>query len=188
MARVHRGSARVQYDGAQAPSGDEAHMAEQQEQPGAGQQVEATIIPSCTERDFFTYIYPYCRTGSWTCVYCGEPIEYREDGTVYIGRQRIACRVEDLGGYYQLTPKNGPPGAVNRCCSDRISAADEAIPLGREIRCPICGDVYTCAMVTRWQGTAEVKGYVRDGRGFAVDHALAVPALVPIERLSGYAR
>ena len=152
--------------------------------PGSG----ATIIPSCTERDFFSYIFPYKRTGSWNCVYCGEPVEYRADGSVLIGRAQIACRVEDLGGYFQLTPQNGPPGAVNRCCSDRISAADEVIPLGRTVRCPICGDSYACAMVARWQGTAEVKGYTRDERGFAVDHTLAVPALVPVERLSSRPR
>jgi hypothetical protein len=152
--------------------------------PGSG----ATIIPSCTERDFFSYIYPDQRTGVWNCVYCGEPIEYRADGVVLIGRSQIACRVEDLGGYFQLTPQDGPPGAVNRCCSDRISAADEVIPLGRTITCPICGDSYSCAMVARWQGTAEVKGYTRDGRGFAVDHALAVQALVPVERLSSRPR
>ena len=62
------------------------------------------------------------------------------------------------------------------------------MPLGREIRCPICGDSYTSGMVARWQGTAEVKGYTRDGRGFAVDQALAVPALVPVERLSSRPR
>ena len=148
----------------------------------------ATIIPSCTERDFFSYIFPYRRFGVWQCVYCGEPIEYREDGAVLIGRNQIACRIEDLGGYFQLTPLAAPPGAVNRCCSDRISAADASIPLGREIRCPICGDVYSCRMVARWQGTAEVKGYARDDRSFAVDQALAVPALVPVERLSSRPR
>lgn len=156
--------------------------------PTAGTPAGATIIPSCTERDFFTYVYPYGRVGAWNCVYCGEPIEYREDGAVLIGRAQLACRVQDLGGYYQLAPEVGPPGAVNRCCSDRIAAADDALPLGREVRCPVCGNSYTCAMVTRWQGSSDVKGYRRDGRGFAVDHALAVPALVPVERLSSRAR
>lgn len=153
-----------------------------------GAPADATIIPSCTERDFFTYIYPYHRTGGWQCVYCGEPIEYRADGSVLIGRAQLACRVEDLGGYRQLTPASGPPGAVNRCCSDRISAAGDTVPLGRQIHCPVCGDSYTCSMVGRWQGSSEVKGYTRDGRGFAVDRALAVPALVPVERLSSGAR
>jgi hypothetical protein len=143
-----------------------------------------TVIPSCTERDFFETIHRYGRHGAWSCVYCGEPIEYTPDGTVYVGVARLECRVEDLGGYFQLTPKHGPPGAVNRCCSDRIAAADDVIPLGRTIPCPICGDVYTSAMVTRWQGSSHVKGYTRDGRAFAVDHELAVPTLVPVERLS----
>jgi hypothetical protein len=152
---------------------------------------QATIIPSCTERDFFETIYPFGRFGAWSCVYCGEPIEYRTDGTVLVGRGRLECRVEDLGGYHQLSPKNAAPGAVNRCCSDRIARADAVIPLGRTIHCPICGDSYTSAMVTRWQGSSRVKGYVREGQadgGYAVDDELPVPALVPVERLGSRPR
>jgi hypothetical protein len=153
----------------------------------APQAAPATIIPSCTERDFFEVIFPFGRHGSWSCIYCGEPIEYTADGTVYIGRQRLECRVEELGGYHQLSPKAAAPGAANRCCSERIARADEVIPLGRTICCPICGDTYTSAMVERWQGSSRVKGYVREGRpnaGYAVDHELPVPALVPVERLT----
>jgi hypothetical protein len=143
-----------------------------------------TIIPSCTERDFFECIYPYARHGVWACIYCGEPVEYTPDGTVYIGSARLECRVEDLGGFFQLSPKAGVPGPVNRCCSDRIARADSAIPLGRAIRCPVCSDTYMSAMVVRWEGASRVKGYIRDGREFAVDQHLVVPALVPAERLS----
>jgi hypothetical protein len=145
------------------------------------------IIPSCTERDFFETIYPYRRYGSWSCIYCGEPIEYTPDGTVYIGRQRVACTVQEIDGFFQLHPPGGASAAVNRCCSDRISRADEYIPLGRKIVCPVCGDAYTCAMVERWQGSSHVKGYVRDGAGYAVDHELAVPALLPVDRIAGRA-
>jgi hypothetical protein len=148
---------------------------------------QATIIPSCTERDFFEWVFPYQRHGAWTCIHCGEPYEYDADGSVYIGRQRLECAVEDLGGYYQLSPKQGAPGSVNRCCSERIAAADSGIPLGRTIDCPICGDTYTSAMVARWQGSSRVKGYLRngsDGAGFAVDHDLPVPALIAVDRLS----
>jgi len=148
----------------------------------------AAIIPSCTERDFFETIYPYRRFGVWGCIYCGEPIEYAADGTVYIGRQRLACRIEDLQGYPQLSPVDGSTTAVNRCCSDRIAHADPVVPLGRTIHCPICGDTYTSAMVARWEGSSHVKGYLRDGRGYAVDHALAVPALIPVDRLSSGSR
>jgi hypothetical protein len=174
--------------------------------------VRATIIPCCTEREFFEWIYPYGRYGNWNCIYCGEPIEYARDGTVYVGRQRLVCTVEDLGGFYQLCPNGAAAAAVNRCCSDRISAADQVVPLGRAITCPICGDTYTSAMVARWQGSTRVKGYLRthtgdrtpaversaegdDGnkggvseRGYAVDHNLAVPALVSVERLSSRPR
>lgn len=144
---------------------------------------EATIVPSCTERDFFELIYPYARHGAWNCVYCGEPIDYAEDGTVYIGTQRLACSVEDLGGFFQLAPQTSAPVAVNRCCSDRIATADRFIPLGRTIRCPVCGDTYTSGMVSRWQGSSQLKGYMRDGSGYAVDQHLAIPALVPVDRL-----
>ena len=144
----------------------------------------ATLIPSCTERDFFETIYPYGRFGVWACVFCDEPIEYTSAGAVYVGRQRLECRIENLGGFFQLTPKDGKPGAVNRCCSDRIARADEVIPLGRTISCPICADSYRSELVTRWQGSSRVKGYTRGGLGYAVDHELAVPALVPVERLS----
>jgi len=154
----------------------------------AGRPNAATIIPSCTERDFLETIHPYRRYGAWSCVYCSEPVEYREDGTVYIGRQRLECRVEAINGFVQLCPKQGVPGAVNRCCSDRIARADRVIPLGRTIHCPICGDTYTSAMVERWQGSSRIKGYVRDDSGYAVDHDLAVPALVPVGRLSSRQR
>ena len=149
------------------------------------------IIPSCTERDFFETIFPYHRLGTWACVYCGEPIEYTNDRVVYIGRRRLACRVEEIGGFFQLCPLENVAAAVNRCCSDRIARADDDIPLGRVIACPICGDTYTCALVERWQGSARIKGYVRvgrDGAGYAVDKALAVPALVPIDRVSSRPR
>ncbi len=165
----------------------------------------ATIIPGCTEREFFQWIYPYSRYGSWNCVYCGEPIEYAPDGHVYVGKQRLVCTVEDLGGFYQLSPNGAAAAAVNRCCSERIAAADLVVPLGRAITCPICGDTYTSAMVARWQGSSRVKGYLRthggeriapaeqapdrvndaaDEDGYAVDHNLAVPALVSVDRLS----
>ncbi len=164
----------------------------------------ATIIPGCTEREFFQWIYPYSRYGSWNCVYCGEPIEYAPDGTVYVGKQRLVCTVEDLGGFYQLSP-NGAAAAVNRCCSERIAAADLVVPLGRAITCPICGDTYTSAMVARWQGSSRVEGYLRTHGGerapaagvaedragedgYAVDHNLAVPALVSVDRLSSRPR
>jgi hypothetical protein len=148
----------------------------------------ATIIPSCTERDFFETIYPYGRHGSWNCIYCDEPIEYAGDGTVYVGHQRLACRVEELNGFHQLCPNDAASATVNRCCSDRISAADHVIPLGRTIDCPICGVRYTSAMVTRWQGSSRVKGYTRSDAGYAVDHNLAVPALIPVDRLSSRPR
>ncbi|HEY8837033.1 MAG TPA: hypothetical protein VIO16_04995 [Dehalococcoidia bacterium] len=148
------------------------------------ERARATIIPSCSERYFFEWIYPYARFGTWGCTYCGDPIEYTADGTVYIGRLRLSCRIEDLRGFPQLGPNDGAPVSVNRCCSDRISAADQVMALGRAVQCPICGDTYTSAMITRWQGSSQVKGYVRDGQGFAVDHNLAVPALIPVERLS----
>jgi hypothetical protein len=147
--------------------------------------VETTIVPSCTERDFFDAIYPYARYGNWACVYCGEPVEYQQSGTVYIGAQRLECTIENLGGFFQLAPKAGAPVAVNRCCSDRIAGADHVIPIGRQIHCPVCDDTYLSAMVSRWQGSSQVQGYLRDGRGYAVDKNLAVPALVPVERLSG---
>ncbi|MHB8576227.1 MAG: hypothetical protein ACYDCQ_12955 [Dehalococcoidia bacterium] len=147
--------------------------------------VQGTVIPSCTERDFFEWIFPYQRHGRWSCIVCDEPVEYTPDGAVYIGAQRLECRVEDLGGYHQLTPKQAAPGSVNRCCAERIAAADDVIPLGRTITCPICGEIYISAMVPRWEGSAHVKGYLRDDAGFAVDHQLAVPALVPVDRLSG---
>jgi hypothetical protein len=143
------------------------------------------IIPSCTERDFFETIFPYDRFGAWSCVYCGEPLEYTPEGAVYVGKARLACTVEDLGGFHQLRPRDGAAVAVNRCCSDPIARADEAIELGRSITGPICGDSYTRAMVERWQGTSRVKGYTRDGASYAVDHDLAVPALLPVERVSG---
>src|SRR5258708_35374492 len=92
---------------------------------GRADVARSTIIPSCTERDFFTTIYPYRRFGSWNCVFCGEPIEYASDGTVLIGSGKLGCRVEDIGGFHQLSPLAGTPGAVNRCCSDRIAGADE---------------------------------------------------------------
>ncbi|HZU78069.1 MAG TPA: hypothetical protein VFA70_14980 [Dehalococcoidia bacterium] len=143
------------------------------------------IIPSCTERDFFETVFPYGRFGAWTCIYCGEPLEYTSERIVYVGKARLACGVEDLGGFHQLRPLEGAAVAVNRCCSDRIARADDAIEIGRTITCPICGDTYTCAMVERWQGTSRVKGYLRGGAGYAVDHDLAVPALLPVERVSG---
>jgi len=38
--------------------------------------------------------------------------------------------------------------------------------------------------VPRWGGSTRVKGYLRDGRAFAVDHNLVIPALVPVEHLT----
>src|SRR5579862_4518242 len=143
----------------------------------AARSAATVIIPSCTERDFFETIFPYHRIGTWSCIYCGEPIEYGNDRIVYIGRSRLACRVEEIGGFFQLCPLVNAAAAVNRCCSDRIARADQDVPLGRSITCPICGDTYTCALVERWQGSARLKGYIRggrdgsDGSGFAVDHA-----------------
>src|SRR5579883_1919261 len=131
-SRLRRGGSMAMNGGT---AGDAS--ARQEAQPrGAG---SATIIPSCTERDFFEWVFPFRRYGLWHCIYCDEPVEYAPDGTVYIGNQRLECRVEDLGGYYQLTPKQAAPGSVNRCCSERIAAADSAVPLGRTITCPICG-------------------------------------------------
>ena len=155
--------------------------------PGAATATRTVIIPSCTERDFFETIYPYRRVGSWSCIYCGEPIEYTPDGAVFIGKQRVPCTVEEIGGFFQLHPAGGASAAVNRCCSDRIARADETIPLGRTIVCPICDDSYLSAMVERWQGSSRVKGYVRDGQGYAVDHELAVPALLPVDRIGSSA-
>jgi len=163
----------------------EPMTAESDTQPATAATV---IIPSCTERDFFETIFPYHRLGTWACIYCGEPIEYTNDRNVFIGRRRLACRVEEIGGFFQLCPLENASVSVNRCCSDRIARADRDIPLGRQVSCPICGDTYTCAMVDRWQGSSRIKGYTRDGAGYAVDHALAVPALVPVERVSSRPR
>jgi hypothetical protein len=156
------------------------------EQVDAASPVEASptvIIPSCTERDFFETIFPYHRLGTWSCIYCGEPIEYTNARLVYIGRRRLPCRVEEIGGFFQLCPVDGASVAVNRCCSDRIAAADAMMPRDRVITCPICGDTYTSAMVARWQGSSRVHGYTRDGVSYAVDHDLAVPALMPVDRV-----
>lgn len=143
------------------------------------------MIASCTERDFLETILPYDRRGEWSCVYCGEAISYPAGSeTVYLGSERLECVVESLHGYRQLRPLHSPPGAANRCCSDRIARADHAIAPGRTIICPICGDAYACAMVPRWGGSAKIKGYLRDGRAFAVDQNLSIPALVPVERLT----
>lgn len=145
----------------------------------------ATVIASCTERDFLETILPYDRRGEWTCVYCGETISYPPGSdAVFLGPNRLECVVESLNGYRQLRPRHGAPVAANRCCSDRLSRADHAIALDRRIVCPICSDTYECAMVPRWGGTARIKGFVRDGRVYSVDHALSVPALVPVERLT----
>ena len=149
------------------------------------QSAESTVISSCTERDFLETILPYNRRGDWNCIYCGEPIRFPPGSdSVYLGAEELECVVESLHGYRQLRPRHAAPGAANRCCSDRIARADHAIALGREIRCPICGDTYASAMVPRWGGSAKVRGYVRDGRAFAVDHDLSIPALVPVERLT----
>jgi hypothetical protein len=51
---------------------------------------EPTVIPSCTERDFFETMHRYDRRGTWFCVYCGEPIEYTAEGRVYVGAARLA--------------------------------------------------------------------------------------------------
>jgi hypothetical protein len=145
----------------------------------------ATVISSCTERDFLETILPYDRRGEWECVYCGEPISYPAGSeAVFLGAARLECVVESIRGYPQLRPRRAAPGAANRCCSDRISRADHWIAAGRSIVCPICGDVYDCGLVPRWAGSARIKGYLRDGRAFAVDHQLSVPALVPVERLT----
>lgn len=145
----------------------------------------STVIASCTERDFLETILTYDRRGEWSCVYCGEAISYPEGSeSVFLGPQQLECVVESLNGYRQLRPRHAAPGAANRCCSDRITRADQAIALGRTIVCPICGDTYSSTMAPRWGGSTRVKGYVRAGRYFAVDHNLSVPALVPIERLT----
>src|SRR5262249_10869719 len=114
-----------------------AAMATESEAQATASPAATVIIPSCTERDFFETIFPYHRLGTWACVYCGEPIEYTNDRTVYIGRRRLACRVEEIGGFFQLCPLENVAAAVNRCCSDRIARADDDIPLGRVIACPI---------------------------------------------------
>ena len=146
---------------------------------------DSTVIASCTERDFLETILPYDRRGDWNCIYCGESIRYPLDSeSVFLGAERLECVVESLHGYRQLRPRHAAPGAANRCCSDRIARADRAIALGREIRCPICGDTYTSTMVPRWGGSTKVRGYLRDGRAFAVDQDLSIPALVPVERLT----
>jgi hypothetical protein len=148
-------------------------------------QIGSTVIASCTERDFLETILPHDRRGSWQCVYCGEVIDYPEGSeSVFLGRDRLECVVESLHGYQQLRPINGASGGANRCCSDRISRADRWITPGRSVLCPICGDEYRCEPVTRWRGSARIKGYTREGRAFAVDHELSVPALVPVERLT----
>jgi hypothetical protein len=145
----------------------------------------STIIASCTERDFLETILPHDRRGEWQCVYCGEPIEYPEGSeSVFLGRERLECVVESIHGFLQLRPRQAAPGAANRCCSDRISGADRWISIGRSIICPICGDEYRCEAVPRWKGSSRIKGYTREGRAFAVDHELSVPALVPVERLT----
>jgi hypothetical protein len=145
----------------------------------------ATIIASCTERDFLETIYPHDRRGTWQCVYCGEPIVYPAGAeSVFLGTNRLECVVESLHGFLQLRPRLEAPGAANRCCSDRIARADHWISPGRVLTCPICGDAYVCALVPRWGRSARVKGYVKGDRAFAVDHLLSVPALVPVERLS----
>ena len=146
---------------------------------------KATIIASCTERDFLETILPFDRRGQWDCVYCGEPIDYPADSdSVFLGTNRLECVVESLHGFLQLRPRTAAPGAANRCCSDRIGRADPWIAVGRVLTCPICGDIYTCSMVARWGRSARVKGYVREDKAFAVDHHLSVPALVPVERLT----
>jgi hypothetical protein len=145
----------------------------------------STVIASCTERDFLETIYPYDRRGDWECAYCGEQISYPPNAqSVFLGAERLECTVESLHGYLQLRPRVAAPGAANRCCSDRISRADRWISTGRTITCPICSDSYHCELVPRWGGSARIKGYVREGRAFAVDHELSVPALVPVERLT----
>ena len=145
----------------------------------------ATIIASCTERDFLETIYPYGRRGQWQCVYCGEPIDYLPGSdSVFLGTSRLECVVESLHGFLQLRPRLEAPGAANRCCSDRIARADRWITPGRVLICPICGDSYSCALVPRWGRSARVKGYLKGDRAFAVDHHLSVPALVPVERLT----
>lgn len=148
-------------------------------------QTGSTVIASCTERDFLETIYAYDRRGEWACAYCGEAISYPPDSdAVFLGVEHLECIVESLHGFLQLRPRDAAPGAANRCCSDRISRADNWIALGRTITCPICGDSYRCEPVPRWGGSARIKGYSRDGHAFAVDHGLSVPALVPVERLT----
>ena len=148
-------------------------------------QTSSTVIASCTERDFLETVFAHDRRGDWECAYCGEPISYPEGSrTVFIGSGRLECAIESLHGYLQLRPLAAAPGAANRCCSDRISRADLWIAAGRTVTCPICGDSYHCEQVPRWGGSARIKGYMRDGRAFAVDHELSVPALVPVERLT----
>jgi hypothetical protein len=148
-------------------------------------QTGSTVIASCTERDFLETVLPYDRRGDWACAYCGEPISFPAGSdSVFLGTRRLECVVESIHGYLQLRPREAAPGAANRCCSDRISRADRWIVQGRTIECPICGDVYLCEPVLRWAGSARIKGYTRDGRSFAVDHELSVPALVPVERLT----
>jgi len=145
----------------------------------------ATVIASCTERDFLETILPFDRRGKWECAYCGEPIDYPPDSTsVFLGTNRLECVVESLHGFLQLRPRIAAPGAANRCCSDRIARADRWIAIGRALECPICGDSYVCALVPRWGRSARVKGYLKGDRSFAVDHHLSVPALVPVERLT----
>lgn len=145
----------------------------------------ATVIASCTERDFLEAVHHYDRRGEWNCVYCGEAISYPAGSdSVFLGSDRLECFVESLHGYLQLRPRLAAPGAANRCCSDRISQADRWIRVGRAIVCPICGDRYVCSLVPRWGGSARVKGYTRGDRAFAVDQQLSVPALVPVERLT----
>jgi len=145
----------------------------------------ATVIASCTERDFLETILPFDRRGEWECAYCGEPIDYPSGSTsVFLGTNRLECVIESLQGFLQLRPRIAAPGAANRCCSDRIARADRWIAIGRVLECPICGDSYTCALVPRWGRSARVKGYLKGERSFAVDHQLSVPALVPVERLT----
>jgi len=83
----------------------------------------ATVIASCTERDFLETILPYDRRGEWSCVYCGEAILFPEGSeSVYLGPKRLECVVESLHGYRQLRPRHAAPGAANRCCSLAVSS------------------------------------------------------------------
>ena len=134
-------------------------------------QSTSTVISSCTERDFLETIHAFGRHGDWACAYCGEAISYPAGSdSVFLGSTRLECVVESINGFLQLRPREGGPGGANRCCSDRISKADQWISQGRTIECPICGDVYRCEPVSRWAGSARIKGYTRNGRAFAVDH------------------